>query len=62
MSSYKVVHYINQFFGQVGSEEMADYPAEKRQGPVGPGIAFSMAFGDEATITATIVCGDSRYN
>lgn len=62
MSSYKVVHYINQFFGQVGSEEMADYPAEKRQGPVGPGIAFSMAFGDEATITATIVCGDSWYN
>ena len=62
MSSYKVVHYINQFFGQVGSEEMADYPAEKRQGPVGPGIAFSIAFGDEATITATIVCGDSWYN
>jgi betaine reductase len=62
VSSYKVVHYINQFFGQVGSEEMADYPAEKRQGPVGPGIAFSMAFGDEATITATIVCGDSWYN
>ncbi len=62
MNQYKVVHYINQFFGQVGSEEMADYPAEKRQGPVGPGIAFTMAFGDEAAITATIVCGDSWYN
>lgn len=62
MSHYKVVHYINQFFGQVGSEEMAGYPAEKRQGPVGPGIAFAMAFGERATITATIVCGDSWYN
>jgi betaine reductase len=62
VSQYKVVHYINQFFGQVGSEEMADYPAEKREGPVGPGIAFTMAFGDQAVITATIVCGDSWYN
>lgn len=30
MSKIKVVHYINQFFAQIGGEEKADYPAELR--------------------------------
>lgn len=58
----KVVHYINQFFANVGGEEMAHIPAEKRDGIVGPGMAFQQAFGDEATIVKTIVCGDSYFN
>ncbi len=62
MSKFKVVHYINQFFGQVGGEEMAHIPAEKREGPAGPGLAFTKQFGDEAEIVATIVCGDSWFN
>lgn len=62
MSKFKVVHYINQFFGQVGGEEMAHIPAEKREGPVGPGLAFTKNFGDDAEIVATIVCGDSWFN
>ena len=62
MSKFKVVHYINQFFGQVGGEEMAHIPAEKREGPAGPGLAFTKNFGDEAEIVATIVCGDSWFN
>jgi len=62
MSKIKVVHYINQFFAQIGGEEMADHPAEIRSGAVGPGLAFQQAFGDEAEITATIICGDSYFN
>ncbi len=62
MSKYKVVHYINQFFGQIGGEDKADIPAEKREGHVGPGLAFMQQFGDEAEITATIICGDSWFN
>jgi glycine reductase len=58
----KVVHYINQFFANVGGEEMAHIPAEVREGNVGPGLAFQQAFGDEAQIVATIVCGDSYFN
>ena len=39
MSKIKVVHYINQFFAQIGGEEKADYPAEIRIGEVvGPGL------------------------
>jgi glycine reductase len=63
MAKIKVVHYINQFFAQVGGEEKADYPAELRIGEaVGPGLAFAANFKDEAEIIATIVCGDSYFN
>ncbi len=62
MSKYKVVHYINQFYGGIGGEEKADIPAEKRAGAIGPGTAFEKAFGDEAEIVSTIVCGDSWFN
>ena len=63
MSKIKVVHYINQFFANIGGEEMAHVPAEMRVGEVvGPGLAFAQAFGEEAEITATIICGDSFFN
>jgi len=58
----KVVHYINQFFANIGGEEMAHVPAELREGVVGPGLAFQQAFGGEAEVIATIVCGDSYFN
>ena len=59
----KVVHYINQFFAQIGGEEMASYKAELRVGEVlGPGLALKAGFKGEAEIVATIVCGDSYFN
>jgi glycine reductase complex component B subunit gamma len=58
----KVVQYINQFFANIGGEEMAHIPAEVREGIVGPGLAFKQAFKGEAEIVATIVCGDSYFN
>ena len=57
----KVVHYINQFFGQIGGEEMAHHPLEVRKGAFGPGIALQALLGDEIEITATIVCGDNYF-
>ena len=45
MSKIRVVQYINQFFAQIGGEEKADIPAELREGPVGPGLAFNQAWG-----------------
>ncbi len=62
MSKVKVVHYINQFFAQIGGEEKADYKPELRQGIVGPGLALSAGFGDNAEIVATVICGDSYFN
>ena len=57
----RVVHYINQFFANIGGEEMADYKPELREGFVGPGMAFNQAFKGEAEIVATVICGDSYF-
>ncbi len=59
--SYRVVHYINQFFAQIGGEEMAHIAPELREGAVGPGTAFDAAWKGEATIVNTIICGDSHF-
>lgn len=60
--SRRVVHYINQFFAGIGGEEVADIKPEVREGVVGPGMALDKAFGDDAEIVATVICGDSYFN
>ena len=64
MAKLRVVHYINQFFANIGGEEKADYQPELREGFVGPGMAFSQnkEFAEEAEIVATVICGDSYFN
>jgi betaine reductase len=59
---YRVVHYINQFYGGIGGEEKADVKPEVREGVVGPGMALKAALGNDAEIVATIICGDSYFN
>jgi glycine reductase len=58
----RIVHYINQFFGQIGGEDKADIKPQVKEGVVGPGMAFKQAFKGEAEIVATIICGDSYFN
>ena len=58
----RVAHYLNQFFGGIGAEEHAGVGVEVREGPVGPGRALQMALGDEATVVATIICGDNYFS
>lgn len=62
MSTLRVVHYINQFFAGIGGEEKADHPPEKREGIVGPGMAFKGALAGAAEIVATVICGDGYFN
>jgi len=62
VGSYKIVHYINQFFAGLGGEEMADIKPEKRDGFVGPGMALSNALADVAEIVGTVICGDGYFN
>lgn len=59
--AYRVVHYINQFFAGIGGEEKAGTPPEKRDGVVGPGMAFKAAFKGKAEIVGTVVCGDGYF-
>lgn len=58
----KVVHYINQFFGQKGGEEMAHIPMEVVEGQVGVGAQLNAAMAGKGEITHTIICGDSYFN
>ena len=59
--SFRVVHYINQFFANIGGEEMAHIAPELREGAVGPGMAFNQQWKGEAEVVKTIVCGDSYF-
>jgi glycine reductase complex component B subunit gamma len=57
----RVIHYLNQFFGGIGSEDKADAKPTMRDGPVGPGTALTGYFGDAATIVGTLICGDNYF-
>lgn len=59
--SYRVVCYINQFYGGKGGEEAADFKPALVKNPVGPGLELHKLFGDEAVIVGTIICGDGYY-
>lgn len=62
MAKYKIVHYINQFFANVGGEEMAHIEPKKEKGKIGPGAGIEKEFGGDAEIVATVICGDSYFN
>ena len=59
--TYKVVHYINQFYAGIGGEEKADWKPEVREGFMGPGMQLEKLLGSEAKIVATVICGDGFY-
>jgi betaine reductase len=58
----RVVHYLNQFFGQIGGEEKAHTAPLKKDGTVGPGLLFQHLLGQEAEIAGTVICGDNHFN
>jgi len=58
----KAIHYVNQFFGQIGGEESADTGVQIKSGPVGPGLILDEALGQRASIEYTIICGDNYFN
>ncbi len=57
----RVVHYLNQFFGQIGGEDKAGTGFMVKEGPLGPGLALQKALGDEAEVVATVICGDDYF-
>ncbi len=53
----KAIVYVNQFFGQIGGEEMAGHEPEIREGLVGPAMLYNQLL--DAEVTHTIICGDN---
>ena len=60
-NNLRVVHYVNQFFGGIGGEDMAHVGPMGKEGPVGPGQGIANALGDLGEIVATVVCGDNYF-
>mgnify|MGYP000975933936 FL=1 len=59
MKKIKVVHYINQFFGQIGGEDKAGIHPFTTDGPVGIGNIFQQESDNRYVIVKTIICGDN---
>jgi glycine reductase complex component B subunit gamma len=57
----RAVHYLNQFFAQIGGEEKGDVGPGSKDGPIGPGRALQQALGDNGEVVATIFCGDNYF-
>lgn len=57
----KIVHYLNQFFGQLGGEEAAGLGPQIREGAIGPGKALEKITDNQAEIAATVICGDNYF-
>lgn len=57
----KIVHYLNQFYGQIGGEEYADQKPILQDGTVGPGVKLQAELGEDVQIVATIICGDNYF-
>lgn len=58
---YKVLYYVNQFFGQIGGEEKAGIEPMFKKEALGPAMAFAnMLEGGE--IIGTLICGDNYFN
>jgi glycine reductase len=58
----RVVHYLNQFFGNIGGEEKAGQPPLSRDGAVGPAMGLQQAMGDQGEVMGTVICGDNYFN
>jgi glycine reductase len=57
----RVVHYLNQFFAQLGGEEKGDAGPGIKAGPVGPGRALEQLLGANCEVVATLYCGDNYF-
>ena len=58
---FRVVHYLNQFFAQIGGEEKTDIGPGFKEGPIGPGRALQQALGGNGEVVATLTCGDNYF-
>lgn len=58
---WRVVCYINQFFGQIGGEEMAHVGFSVKQEAVGPARLFQELLRERCEVVGTVICGDNYF-
>jgi glycine reductase len=57
----RVVCFLNQFFGQIGGEEMASVGFRLESKPVGSAVLFNSFLKDEGEVVGTVICGDNYF-
>lgn len=58
---WRVVCYVNQFFGQIGGEDMAHVGFSVEDKPVGPAVLFQNLMKNDCEVVGTIICGDNYF-
>ncbi len=59
---FKVLYYVNQFFGQIGGEDKAGMEPIFKKENIGPALGFNGLLGDEGEVVGTLICGDNYFN
>lgn len=59
---FKVLYYVNQFFGQIGGEDKAGMQPKFVEEKIGPALGFNQLIKDEGEVIGTIICGDNYFN
>lgn len=59
---FKVIYYVNQFFGQIGGEEQAGIAPTFKEETIGPALGFNGLLKGEGEVIGTIICGDNYFN
>jgi len=59
---FKVLYYVNQFFGQIGGEDKAGIAPEYQPEKIGPAVGFEGRLKGEGEVAGTIICGDNYFN
>lgn len=59
---FKVLYYVNQFFGQIGGEDKAGIGPQFKEEAVGPAMGFNGLLKGEGQVIGTIICGDNYFN
>src|SRR4029453_53409 len=58
----KILHYLNQFFAQIGGEEKAGQEVLFIPGAVGAGAVIENTLKDHGVEYATVACGDNYFH
>lgn len=61
-NKFKVLYYVNQFFGQIGGEEKAGIQPIYKKETIGPALGFDGLLGEEGEVIGTLICGDNYFN
>jgi glycine reductase complex component B subunit gamma len=58
----RIVLYLNQFFGQIGGEDVAGVPPRFTSEIVGPGRALAGLLAEDEELAGTVICGDNYFS